>query len=106
MHPRHGEVWQADMGMIGKVRPVVILMDDRVEVPRSVLVHVPVTNQGRGSEFEIPLGHLRFLTPDSVANVQGIGVLPNVRFERRMGVVPEADLLKIKLALKRLCALP
>ena len=96
----------ADMGMMGKVRPVVILMDDQVEVPRSLIIQIPVTSQNRGSEFEVPLGHLRFLQNDSVANVQSIGVLPNARFERRLGVLPNDDLLKIKHALKKICALP
>lgn len=106
MQPRHGEVWIADLGMTAKIRPVVIVMDDQVEVPRSVIVFVPVTSQSRGSEFEIPLGHLHFLQNGSAANVQGIGIAANARFERRLGILPAADLLKIKLALKKLCALP
>ncbi|MDP1590828.1 MAG: type II toxin-antitoxin system PemK/MazF family toxin [Prosthecobacter sp.] len=106
MQPRHGEVWIADLGMTAKIRPVVVLMDDQVEVPRSVIVFVPVTSQSRGSEFEIPLGHLYFLQKDSAANVQGIGIVANARFERRLGILPADDLLKIKLALKKLCALP
>lgn len=95
-----------DTGMMGKVRPVVVLIDDAAEVPRSLLIYVPVTSQNRGSEFEIPLGHLRFLQSDSVANVQGISVLPDARFERRLGVVPPDDLVRIKMALKKICALP
>lgn len=96
----------ADMGMMGKVRPVIILMDDQIETPRSLIIQIPVTSQNRGSEFEVPLGHLRFLQNESVANVQAIGVLPDARFERRLGVLPADDLLKVKLALKKICALP
>jgi hypothetical protein len=44
----------------------------------------------------VPLGHLPFLDPESVANVQAIGSLPSVRFEKRLGAVPKADLKKSK----------
>jgi mRNA interferase MazF len=53
----------------------------------------------------VPLGHLPFLDPDSVANVQGIGALPTVRFEKRLGSLPAADLNAIKDALVKACAL-
>ena len=92
--------------MMGKIRPVVVLLDDQVEVPRSLIIYIPVTSQNRGSEFEVPLGHLRFLQNDSVANVQAVGVLPNARFERRLGTLPADELMKVKLALKKICALP
>jgi len=105
MNPKHGEVWLADMGMAAKTRPTVVLLADNVNAPRSLVIHVPITRQNRGSELEIPLGHLPFLDPDSVANVQGIGALPTVRFEKRLGVVPAADLDAIKSALKKACAL-
>ncbi len=103
--PRHGEVWLADMGMAGKIRPVVVLLADEVDVPRTLVIHVPVTTQSRGSELEIPLGHLRFLDPKSVANVQAIGSLPRARFERRLGSVPESDLAAIKRAVVKACGL-
>jgi mRNA interferase MazF len=105
MHPRHGEVWLADLGMAAKTRPVVVLMSDEVNAPRTLIIHVPITRQSRGSELEIPLGHLRFLDPDSVANVQAIGAVPRVRFERRLGTVAPSDLTAIKQALIKACAL-
>jgi mRNA interferase MazF len=105
MPPRHGEVWLADLGMAAKTRPVVVLMSDDVNAPRTLIIHVPITRQSRGSELEIPLGHLRFLDPDSVANVQAIGAVPRVRFERRLGTVASSDLAAIKQALIKACAL-
>jgi mRNA interferase MazF len=53
----------------------------------------------------VPLGHLPFLETESVANVQAIGSLPSVRFEKRLGIVPETELKKIKAALLKACAL-
>ena len=81
MTPRHGEVWLVDMGMAAKTRPAVVLLADNLAMPRSLIIHVPITRQNRGSELEVALGHLPFLDPDSVANVQGIGSLSSIRFE-------------------------
>jgi mRNA interferase MazF len=83
MNPRHGEVWLADMGLAAKTRPAIVLIADNVNAPRSLVIHVPITKQNRGSELEVALGHLPFLDKESVANVQGIGSLPSVRFEKR-----------------------
>lgn len=105
MTPRHGEVWLADLGLAAKLRPVVLLLAENVNMPRSLIIHVPITRQNRGSDLEVPLGHLAFLDPASVANVQGIGSLPAVRFEKRLGALRDADLLAIKKALIRACAL-
>ena len=105
MNPRHGEVWLVDMGLAAKTRPAVVLLADNLNAPRSLLIHIPITRQNRGSELEVPLGHLPFLAPESVANAQGIGSLPAVRFEKRLGVLPAADLQAIKSALVKACAL-
>ncbi len=105
MNPRHGEVWLADMGMAAKTRPAVVLIADNLDAPRSLIIHIPITRQSRGSELEVPLGHLPFLDKESVANVQAIGSLPSVRFEKRLGAVPETDLRIIKAALVKACAL-
>ena len=105
MNPRHGEVWLVDMGMAAKTRPAIVLIADNLDALRSLIIHIPITKQNRGSELEVPLGHLRFLDPESVANVQGIGSLPSVRFEKRLGVVSEADLKAVKAALIKACAL-
>src|SRR4051794_26440977 len=104
-NPRHGEVWLVDMGLAAKTRPAVILLPDTLTVSRALIIHVPITRQNRGSNLEVPLGHLSFLEPDSVANVQGVGSLPSVRFEKRLGILPPTDLSAIKAALRNACAL-
>jgi len=105
MNPRHGEVWLVDLGMAAETRPAVVLIADNLDAPRSLIIHIPITRQNRGSELEVPLGHLPFLEPGSVANVQAIGSLPSVRFEKRPGAVPETDFKKVKAALLKACAL-
>jgi mRNA-degrading endonuclease toxin of MazEF toxin-antitoxin module len=93
------------MGLTAKTRPAVVLIADQLDAPRSLIIHIPITRQNRGSELEVPPGHLPFLDPESTANVQAIGSLPSVRFEMRLGLVPEADFKKIKKALLNVCAL-
>jgi mRNA-degrading endonuclease toxin of MazEF toxin-antitoxin module len=105
MTPRHGEVLPVDMGMAAKTRPTVVFIADNLDAPRSLVIHIPITRQNRGSELEVPLGHLSFLDPESVANVQAIGSLLSVRFEKRLGVLPVADLQAVKAALAKACAL-
>ncbi len=105
MKPEHGEIWLADLGLTAKARPVVILSADDPEAPRALYIYVPLTRQNRGSPYEVPLGHLPGIDKKSVANVQGVGSLPSVRFERRIGTLPKADLLKIKQALIHACNL-
>ena len=105
MSPRHGEVWLVDMGMVAKTRPGVVIIADNLDAPRSLIIHIPITRQNRGSALEVPLGHLPFLDKDSVANVQAIGSLPSVRFEQRLGTLPTADLDAVKKALVNACAL-
>ncbi len=48
---------------------------------------------------EVWLADLPFLDRESVANVQGLGSLPTVRLERRLGKLPEAAITNIKRAI-------
>lgn len=100
MTPKLGEVWMVDTGMAGKIRPVVVVLDDSVAVERSLIIFVPITSQNRGTKLEVPLGHVRFLNPESVANVQAVSSLPRTRFERKLGLLSAGDLDKIRAAVR------
>ncbi len=85
MNPRPGEIWLADLGLAAKTRPIVIVSRQDPDPPRSLVLYVPLTTQRRDSPYEVPLPRLPFLNRESVANVQGLGSLPIVRLERRIG---------------------
>jgi len=51
------------------------------------------------SRYEVSLPKLPFLDRDSVANVQGLGSIPTVRLERRLGRIPASVMMKLKAAL-------
>jgi len=67
--------------------------------PRALILFVPLTTQNRQSSYEVALPRLGFLDRDSVANVQGLGSLPQVRLERKLGKLPDEVMTKIKRAL-------
>jgi mRNA interferase MazF len=85
MSPQPGEIWLADLGLAAKTRPVVIVSRQDPDPPRSLVLYVPLTTQRRDTLYEVPLPRLPYLDRESVANVQGLGSLPTVRLERRIG---------------------
>lgn len=101
MNPQPGEVWLADLGLAAKTRPVVVVSRYDPDPPRTLILYVPLTTQNRQSLYEVVLPKLPFLDRDSVANVQGLGSLPRVRFERRLGKRPDEVMGRIKGALSR-----
>ena len=99
MPPHPGEVWLADLGLAAKTRPVVIVSRDDPDPPRALILYVPLTTQHRQSPYEVVLPRLPFLEQNSVANVQGLGSLPTMRLERRLGMLPDAIMAQIRRAL-------
>ena len=96
MNPKPGEVWLADLGLVAKMRPVVIVSRDDPNPPRALVIYVPLTTQNRNSPYEVVLPKLRFLDRDSVANVQGLGSIPRVRLKRKLGNLPDEIMEQIK----------
>ena len=99
MKPQPGEIWLADLGLAAKTRPVVIVSRHDPDPPRSLILYVPLTTQRRGSPYEVPLPRLPFLDRESVANVQGLGSLPTVRLERKIGRLSAETMERLKGAL-------
>ena len=100
MAAKQGEIWLADLGLAAKTRPVVILSQNDPQAPRALVTYVSLTTQNRGSRYEIELGNLRFLRELSVANIQGIGSIPSVRLQRKLGSLSTETLNKIKQGLR------
>jgi mRNA interferase MazF len=99
MNPKPGEIWLVDLGFAAKMRPIVIVSRYDPTPPRALILYAPVTTQNRGSAYEILLPKLSFLQRESVVNIQGLGSIPTVRLERKLGKLPDEVLLKIKQAL-------
>ena len=102
MQPRRGEVWQVDFGLAGKIRPVVVSILP-TENDRAFFCIVPHTTAVRGSQFEV-IVPTKFLDPGAFL-VQGVTNLAVRRFERRLGVLDEAQMRLVDDGLRLLLAL-
>ncbi len=45
MNPRPGEIWLADLGLVAKTRPVVVVSRYDANPPRNLITYVPLTSQ-------------------------------------------------------------
>ena len=96
MNPYPGEIWLADLGLAAKTRPILVISRHDPDPPRAMITYVPLTTQYRQSPYEVVLPGLRFLNQDSYANVQGLGSIPKVPLERRLGKLSDNVMKEIK----------
>ena len=85
--PKPGEVYLVDLGMAGKVRPVVIVSREDTNAPRALSITVPLTTQNRGSRYEVQMPRVPWLRHQSIANVQAMAAYEHHELlERRQGL--------------------
>ena len=99
MSPARGEVWQFDLGMAAKVRPVLVVSVPYAENDRALITIVPHSTSVRGSQFEVPV-HAPFLKPGAFL-VQNVATYPNVRAMRKLGVLRTSEFQRVFDALLR-----
>lgn len=100
MTPKPGEVYLVDLGMAGKVRPVVVVTREDATAPRAISVTVPLTTQNRGSCYEVVMPRVPWLKHQSIANVQAIAAYEHHEFLERRGRFDQLTLDKIKDAIR------
>lgn len=79
-----GELWVIDLGMAQKSRPCLILSIQYLDHERAIVTYVPRTTSLRNTRFEVP-HQMRGLEAGAF-DAQGIGSIPSVKLERRLGV--------------------
>jgi mRNA interferase MazF len=99
-----GELWVIDLGIAQKVRPCLILSINYLDHERAVVTYVPRTTSVRQTRFEVP--HVMRGFETGVFDVQGIGSVPNVKLERRLGLVEPAVVQAVEAAVKIWLSLP
>jgi len=97
--PQRGEVWRADLGMVAKVRPVLILSVAFGEHDYALFHAVPHTTAVRGSQFEVPL-NVPWLEP-GVFNIQGTQSIPRSNLLRHLGSLNASQLALVAAAMRR-----
>ena len=103
--PQPGEVWFADLGMVEKSRPVLVLAWPQPADARALVVVAPLTSQIRGLRGEVPLGKPRWLPKISAVNVQGLASFDKSKLARRLGSLPAEQYTAVKVALRDLLSL-
>lgn len=103
--PTAGEVWFAELGMIEKSRPVLVLAPDEPQNARSLVIVAPLTSQIRGQRGEVYLGKPRWLPKESAVNVQGLASFDDSKLVRRMGTLSQEQMIAVKAVLRDLLGL-
>ncbi len=103
--PVPGEVWFAELGMVEKSRPVLVLAYPSHSDARALAVVVPLTSQIRGGRGEVNLGKLRWLPKASAVNVQGIASFDHHLLTRKLGTLGPEQYNAVKEAVRELLGL-
>jgi mRNA-degrading endonuclease toxin of MazEF toxin-antitoxin module len=102
IEPQPGEVWFADLGMVEKSRPVLVLTYPDRDDSRALAIVAPLTSQIRGSRGEVDLGHPRWLSKPSAVNIQGLASFDRHKLARKLGVLSANQFEQVKDALREL----
>jgi mRNA interferase MazF len=100
MTPKPGEVYLVDLGLAGKVRPVVIVTREDTDAPRAISVTAPLTTQNRGTQYEVQMPRVPWLKQQSFANVQAMAAYEHHEFLEHRGRFDQPALEKIKQAIR------
>jgi mRNA interferase MazF len=95
----------ADMGVAGKVRPVVVVSRRDDDAARNVVIVVPLTTTIKGGDYEVAIQKPRLLHWQCVTNVQGIAAISGHVLMRKLGVLSPGELEKLRQALRYLLEL-
>ena len=99
-----GEIWLIDLGLVQKTRPCLVLSIAFLDHERAVVSYIPRTTHLRQTRFEVPHQGRGF--EPGAFDARGVGSIPEVKLERRLGFLEPALLLKVEAALKSWLALP
>ena len=102
IEPQPGEVWFAELGMVEKSRPVLVLAFPQARDARSLVVVAPLTSQIRGMRGEVLLGKPRWLPKISAVNVQGLASFDPGKLSRKMGMLTADQYAAVRSALRDL----
>ena len=95
---RRGQLWMIDLGLVQKPRPCLIFSIEYLDHERAVVSYIPRTTRTRGTRFEI-LHQARGLEAGAF-DAQGIGTIPVAKLERLLGVVDQAIVGQVEVAVK------
>ena len=89
-----GEIWLVDLGMVQKVRPVVVLSVQFEDHERALVTYVPRTTSLRHSRFEV--AHQGRGFQPGAFDAQSIGTVPSAKFIRKIASLDAATLAQVE----------
>ncbi len=98
-NPSRGDVWLADLGLVAKTRPVLVLSvtpDDLTD--RDLRTVIPHTTSTRGGRFEVvvPVPFLK----SGAFDTQNVLTIPTPKLIRRLGVLRADQLQEVEVRLR------
>ena len=105
IRPKASEVWFAELGIVEKGRPVLVLSYPKPDDARALAIVAPLTSQIRSMRGEVDLGHPKWLPKRSAVNVQGLASFDRHKLKRRLGTLSAQQLGLVKDAIRDLLGL-
>lgn len=97
--PDRGQVWLADLGMVAKVRPCLVLSVPANVVDRDLVTLVPHTTSVRGTRFEVAIPNSTLKT--GAFDPQGIVSVARQRLLRKLGELKPDELSRVETAVRQ-----
>jgi mRNA interferase MazF len=94
-----GEVWLADLGMVAKVRPALVLSVSPDLQDRMLVTLVPHTTSVRKTRFEVDVP--KYFLKAGAFDAQGLVTVVPARLVRKIGELPSIDMKRVEEAVKR-----
>lgn len=92
--PQRGEVWIADLGIVAKIRPVLVLSVSLQDDDRALVTFVPQTTSTRLTRFEVKTT-AKFIQPGAF-DCQNVQTLSLAKFLHRRGTLSEGELEQVE----------
>ena len=96
--PVRREVWLVDLGLVGKVRPALVVSIAPTEQDRALVTICPHTTSVRGTQCEVDLP-LAWLAQGAF-DVQNLMSIPLVKFIRKLGQLNATEMQLVEAAVK------
>jgi mRNA interferase MazF len=95
---KRGEIWMADLGLAAKVRPVLVLSVAYEGQERAIVSYVIRTTSLRDTQYEVR--HETRGMPNGALTRKVWVRIPEIKLERRVGLVDSETLAKVEKAVR------
>jgi len=100
---QRSDIWIADLGYSGKIRPVLVISMPPTDHERALFIVMAHTTARWNTQYEVSISHPA-LQPGAF-DAQQIFLLPPVKLERKLGVLMPAQMAQIEVVLARILGL-